>query len=89
MLMQFNSTRPMKNVGKKVIFFANDFTRIPEHFRSDYSLHAAALDDWSNVAEIEAAVDRDGYTWGVEAAILPGERQRVGASALMIMQDHD
>lgn len=89
MLMQFNSIRPMMNVGKTAIFFAKDFTRIPESFRSDYSLHAAAMDDWSNVAEIEAEVDRIGYTWGVEAAVLPGERKRVGSCALMIMKDHD
>lgn len=89
MLMQFNSIRPMMNVETQMIFVAKDFTRIPEQFRSDYSLGPAALYSWSNIEEIEAEVDRLGYTWGVEAPALPGERKRLTGCALMLMQDHD
>lgn len=89
MLMQFNSMRPIIIVGTDLIFFTKDFSRIPEHFRSDYSLSPAALEGWSNIGEIEAEVERVGYTWGVEAPNLPGERKRITGTALLLMQDHD
>lgn len=89
MVMQFESAREMINVNKKAIFFANDFTRIPDQFQIDYSLTAVALDDWSNLPEIEAEVAHSGYTWGVDVVVLPGEGKRARGCSLMIMKGHD
>jgi len=89
MMMQFESERPMVDIGQKAIFFAEHFQKIPTLFQLDYIPSQVALAKWSNMPEIEAEVSRCGYTWGVEAPGQPTKGKKLRGCYLKIMSDHD